>query len=50
MASRAKKLKLDYKTRNFIDDCTLKYLFVLPTLPNSKAMSLLCNECVSAVK
>jgi len=33
MASRAKKTKLDSETRNFNDDWTLKYLFILPTLP-----------------
>jgi len=50
MASRAKKTKLDSETRNFNNDWALKYLFKLATLPNSKPMCLLCNECVSTAK
>ena len=46
----AKKTELYSDSRNFNDECTLKYLFILPTLPNSKLMCLLCNECVSTVK
>jgi len=34
--------KLDSETRNFNDDCILKYLFIiLPTLPNLKPKCLL---------
>jgi len=36
MASGAKKKILDSETRNSNDDCTLQYLFILPTLPDSK--------------
>ena len=53
MASWAKKNKilLDSETCNFTDDWKMKYLFILPTPPNSKpAHYLLCNECVSAVQ
>jgi len=50
MTSQAKKTKLDSETRNFNDDCTLKCLFILLTLHNSKPMCLLWNECVLAVK
>ena len=40
MASGAKKKILDSETRNSNDDCTLQYLFILPTLPNSKPIDL----------
>ena len=50
MVSLSKRTKLDSETRNFNDDWTLKYFIILPNLPNSKPMCVLCNECVSAMK
>jgi len=51
MASQAEKTKMPkLDSENFNGDWTLKYLFILPTLPNSKPVYLLCNECVSVVK
>lgn len=49
MASTSKEAKLDCKNRVFNNDWTLKYLFISPTLPNSKPMCLICNECVSVL-
>jgi hypothetical protein len=50
MGKVAKKTKLDSKTRNFNNDWTMKYLFILPNVPDLKPMCVLCTECVSAVK
>ena len=53
MASRANETKLDSETRNFnnvISTMLHVEIFILQTLPSSKPMCLLCNECVSAVK
>ena len=50
MARANKKTKLESENRALNDDWTLKYLFISPTIPNSKPMCLLCNECVSSVK
>ena len=49
MANLAKKRKFDQENRQFKDEFTDNFLFIL-TDPGHKPMCLLCNETVAIVK